>query len=126
MKIEVSQGEIVDKLTILEIKEEKCSDANKLQNIQKELNYLKDIVNDFNIPEKYVNELRNINTKLWDIEDKIRVFESQKKFDDEFVQVARSVYFTNDKRFQIKNKINSIVNSDFKEEKILPDYKDIK
>ena len=123
MKIEVSDGEIVDKLTILEIKKEKCLDLNKLQNIEKELTYLKMIVDDLDIPEYYINDLRKINQKLWDIEDQIRVFEAQEKFDNEFIELARSVYFTNDERFEIKNKINSVVNSNFKEEKILPSYK---
>lgn len=125
MKIEVSDGEIVDKLTILEIKKEKCLDLNKLQNIEKELTYLKMIVDDLDIPEYYINDLRKINQKLWDIEDQIRVFEAQEKFDNEFIELARSVYFTNDERFEIKNKINSIVNSNFKEEKILPSYKNL-
>lgn len=125
MKIEVSDGEIVDKLTILEIKKEKCLDLNKLQNIEKELTYLKMIVDDLDIPEYYINDLRKINQKLWDIEDQIRVFEAQEKFDNEFIELARSVYFTNDERFEIKNKINSVVNSNFKEEKILPSYKNL-
>lgn len=125
MKIEVSDGEIVDKLTILEIKKEKCLDLNKLQNIEKELTYLKMIVDDLDIPEHYINDLRKINQKLWDIEDQIRVFETQEKFDSEFIELARSVYFTNDERFEIKNKINSAVNSNFKEEKILPSYKNL-
>ena len=98
MKIEVSDGEIVDKLTILEIKKEKCLDLNKLQNIEKELTYLKMIVDDLDIPEYYINDLRKINQKLWDIEDQIRVFEAQEKFDNEFIELARSVYFTNDER----------------------------
>ena len=125
MKIEVSDGEIVDKLTILEIKKEKCLDLNKLQNIEKELTYLKMIVDDLDIPEYYINDLRKINQKLWDIEDQIRVFEAQEKFDNGFIELARSVYFTNDERFEIKNKINSVVNSNFKEEKILPSYKNL-
>jgi len=125
MKIEVSDGEIVDKLTILEIKKEKCLDLNKLQNIEKELTYLKKIVDDLDIPEHHINDLRKINQKLWDIEDQIRVFEAQEKFDNEFIELARSVYFTNDERFEIKNKINSSVNSNFKEEKILPSYKNL-
>ena len=70
-------------------------------------------------------DFRKINQKLWDIEDQIRVFEAQEKFDNEFIELARSVYFTNDERFEIKNKINSVVNSNFKEEKILPSYKNL-
>lgn len=122
MKIEVSNGEIVDKLTILEIKKEKCLDNFKLENIQKELSYLNGVVDELNVPTEMIDELRCINQKLWDIEDEIRECESKWKFDDDFIQLARSVYYTNDKRFEIKNKINSITNSNFKEEKILPIY----
>lgn len=122
MKIEVSNGEIVDKLTILEIKKKKCLDNFKLENIQKELSYLNGVVDELNVPTEMIDELRGINQKLWDIEDEIRECESKWKFDDDFIQLARSVYYTNDKRFEIKNKINSITNSNFKEEKILPIY----
>lgn len=122
MKIEVSIGEIVDKFTILEIKEENCFDSDKLKNIQKELTYLKTIVSDLDVPNELVDSLRLVNRELWNIEDDIRVCESKWKFDDDFIQLARSVYYTNDKRFQIKNKINSLMGSNFKEEKILPKY----
>jgi len=122
MKIEVSNGEIVDKLTILEIKKEKCLDNSKLENIQKELSYLNEVVDELNVPNDVIDELRSVNQKLWNIEDEIRECEFKWKFDDDFIQLARSVYYTNDKRFEIKNKINSITNSNFKEEKILPIY----
>jgi hypothetical protein len=122
MKIEVSNGEIVDKLTILEIKKEKCLDNSKLENIQKELSYLKEVVDELDVSTEVINELRDINQKLWSIEDQIRECESKWRFGDDFIQLARSVYYTNDKRFEIKNKINSITNSNFKEEKILPIY----
>ena len=122
MKIEVSVGEIVDKFTILEIKEKHCLDQSKIINIQKELNYLKDVVDDLNIPEELIDDLREVNRKLWQIEDDIRLCENKWKFDDDFIQLARSVYYTNDKRFEIKNKINSLVESNFREEKILPKY----
>jgi len=122
MKIEVSVGEIVDKFTILEIKEKHCLDQSKIINIQKELNYLKDVVDDLNIPEELIDDLREVNRKLWKIEDDIRLCESKWKFDDDFIRLARSVYYTNDKRFEIKNKINSLVESNFREEKILPKY----
>lgn len=123
MKIEVSNGEIVDKLTILEIKEKKCKDFQKLNNIQKELRYLEDIVEDLCVPMEVVNKLRKINQELWDIEDEIRVYESKHIFDEEFIRLARLVYHTNDKRFEVKNEINSLTLSLFKEEKILPAYK---
>lgn len=122
MKIEVSNGEIVDKLTILEIKKEKCYDIDKLSNIEEELNYLKEIVSSLDVPENLLNSLREVNKKLWDIEDDIRVFEKRFVFDDDFISLARLVYHTNDKRFKIKSEINRITNSNFKEEKILPEY----
>ena len=123
MKIEVSNGEIVDKLTILEIKEKKCKDFRKLNNIQKELRYLEGIVEDLCVPIEVVDKLRKINQVLWDIEDEIRVYESKHIFDEEFIRLARLVYHTNDKRFEVKNEINSLTLSLFKEEKILPAYK---
>jgi len=123
MKIEVSDGEIVDKLTILEIKEKKCKDFKKLSNIQKELRYLETIVEDLCIPIEVIDKLRKINQELWDIEDEIRVYESKHIFDEEFIRLARLVYHTNDKRFEVKNQINSLTMSIFKEEKILPSYK---
>lgn len=122
MKIEVSNGEIVDKLTILEIKEKKCYDDSKLLNIKKELDYLRDVVSSLNVPKELIDSLREVNKKLWDIEDDIRICESKFVFDDEFISLARLVYHTNDKRFQIKNHINQITNSNFKEEKIHPSY----
>lgn len=122
MKIEVSNGEIVDKLTILEIKEKKCYDDSKLLNIKNELDYLRDIVSSLNVPRELVDSLREVNKKLWNIEDDIRICESKFIFDDEFISLARLVYHTNDKRFKIKNQINQITNSNFKEEKIHPKY----
>ena len=122
MKIEVSDGEIVDKLTILEIKEKKCKDFSKLNNIQKELRYLEGIVEDLCIPIELVDKLRKINKELWDIEDEIRICESEYVFDEEFIRLARLVYHTNDKRFKVKSEINSLTMSIFKEEKILPSY----
>lgn len=122
MKIEVSNGEIVDKLTILEIKKEKCKDIYKSANIEKELNYLQDVVSTLNISQDIINSLREVNKKLWEIEDELRVFENRFVFDDDFISLARMVYHTNDKRFSIKSEINQITNSNFKEEKILPEY----
>jgi len=125
MKIEVSDGEIVDKMTILQIKEEKCpqQEFKKLSNIQKELRYLEKIVEDLCIPVEIIDQLKKVNMELWQIEDDIRICESKYEFDDEFIRLARLVYHTNDKRFEIKNRINSLTMSYFKEEKILPSYK---
>ena len=112
MKIEVSIGEIVDKLTILEIKKENIKDEDKLKNIQKEYDILKDalpIIKKECSPIEFeilFNQLININKKLWDIEERIREKESLSEFDDEFIQIARSVYKFNDFRSKIKKEIN--------------------
>ncbi len=126
MNIEVSHGEIVDKLTILQIKKENIKDSSKLDNIVKEYDYLFSIVeNDLGIltssPE-YL-ELLSINKDLWVIEDDIREKERQKQFDDEFVKLAREVYYTNDVRAKIKKEINLKYSSGFVEEKSYSNYK---
>lgn len=125
MKIEVSVGEIVDKLTILHIKMSNILDIEKLKNISKEYGYLKDVVeDDLNIStesEEYL-KLLEINKELWDIEDLIREKEKLKLFDDEFISLARSVYITNDKRAEIKKEINIKYGSKFVEEKSYHNY----
>ncbi len=125
MNIEVSHGEIVDKLTILQIKKENITDPNKLDNIIKEYEYLLSVVeNDLGIstlsPE-YL-ELLSVNKDLWVIEDDIRDKERQKEFDEEFVSLARSVYYTNDVRAKIKKEINLKYSSGFVEEKSYQSY----
>lgn len=125
MNIEVSHGEIVDKLTILQIKKENITDPIKLDNIVKEYDYLLSIVeNDLNIstlsPE-YL-ELLSINKELWVIEDDIRDKERVKEFDEDFVKLARSVYYTNDVRAKIKKEINLKYSSGFVEEKSYQSY----
>ena len=122
---EVSHGEIVDKLTILQIKKENITDPNKLDNIIKEYEYLLSVVeNDLGIstssPE-YL-ELLSVNKDLWVIEDDIRNKERQKEFDEDFVSIARSVYYTNDVRAKIKKEINLKYSSGFVEEKSYSDY----
>jgi len=120
MKIEVSIGEIVDKLTILEIKKENIKDENKLVDIVKEYSYLKDIVVNeigFSLESDEYIDLLNTNKKLWDIEDRIRYKEKRKSFDNEFIDLARSVYFTNDVRASQKKQINLKLNSEFIEHK---------
>lgn len=124
MKIEISIGEIVDRLSILQIKKENINDFEKLENINKEYIYLHQIVFSYlNIDHDldYI-KLVNINKKLWDIEDKIREKERTKKFDDEFIELARSVYFTNDERSKIKKEINIKYGSKFIEEKSYSSY----
>lgn len=125
MNIEVSHGEIVDKLTILQIKKKNITDPIKLDNIVKEYDYLLSIVeNDLGIStqsSEYL-ELLSINKDLWVIEDDIRDKERAKEFDDEFIRLARAVYFTNDVRAKIKKEINLKYSSGFVEEKSYSNY----
>jgi hypothetical protein len=118
VKIEVSIGEIVDKLSILTIKKERILDENKLKNVILEYDYLYDVVfNQLEINIDDFNSLYKINEKLWNIEDNIRYFERNNIFDNRFIEVARSVYLTNDKRSEIKKEINIKYGSKFVEEK---------
>ena len=118
---EISAGELFDKITILEIKKEKISNKEKLIDIEKELNSLNDTVEKF-IPDqnnisKHINDLKEINLKLWDIEDGKRAAEKEKKFDDKFIELARNVYKLNDERAKIKLEINTTLGSNIKEVK---------
>jgi len=123
MKIEVSIGEIVDKLSILQIKTEEIKDEEKLANVKNEYDYLYDIVfNEMKIEQSDFFDMVSINKKLWKIEDDIRDKERDKKFDDEFINLARSVYFTNDKRAEVKKNINMKYGSLFVEEKSYQSY----
>ena len=132
MKIEVSNGEIVDKLTILAIKLEQIKDEAKLKNVQTEYDVLAPIVhnmydalneNDQDKMKGFHKDLQNIIQTLWNIEDHIRVHESKKDFEDDFVELARSVYFTNDERAEVKKSINMLTGSLLVEEKSYEDYK---
>jgi hypothetical protein len=123
MNIEVSTGEIVDKLSILQIKKENIKDDVKLKNILKEFEYLYDIVfNQLKINLVDYNKLVDINSQLWKIEDDIRDKERNREFDDIFVELARNVYVTNDKRAEQKKEINLKYGSNFVEEKSYNDY----
>jgi hypothetical protein len=123
MKIEISIGEIVDKLSILQIKKNNIQDVIKLENINKEHEYLNDVVfNELKISKEDFFNLVLINETLWDIEDKIRFKERDKEFDNDFIELARSVYFTNDKRAEIKKEINLKYGSLFVEEKSYSKY----
>ena len=122
IEIPISTGELLDKLSILEIKKDKVKDSTKLKNINHEYDLLSNLSK--NLKEKdeksfnsLYEEILKVNKKLWDIEDKIRILESEKRFDEEFILVARSVYFINDDRFDIKKKINETFGSDVAEEK---------
>ena len=126
INIPISPGELVDKITILEIKKEFIVDSNKLKNINYEYNLLMKIYNDDVSKTDGVDvlktKLKNINLSLWKIEDDIRDCERDKIFDNTFVELARSVYFTNDKRSKVKLEINLLLNSSLVEEKSYKDY----
>jgi hypothetical protein len=123
MQIEVSVGEIVDKLSILEIKKNNILDSDKLVNINSEFEYLYSIVfDDLSIDYEDFSELVLINEELWMIENKIRIKERRKIFDSEFISLARSVYIANDKRAEIKKYINLKYGSIFTEEKSYEKY----
>ena len=117
MKIEVSNGELLDKLSILEIKLDRLENQEQKSNVQKEHDFLKKAASTIDWPEDIYNELRNVNWKLWCIEDKIREKEWKGNFDKEFIKLARSVYKTNDKRSRIKKEINILTRSSLVEEK---------
>lgn len=124
IQIPISIGELVDKITILEIKIEKVNNKIKKINIENELTELTKIFSDLSNTEldPLYRKLKIINKKLWDIEDEIRVHEKNKNFNDEFIELARSVYVTNDERFEIKSKINNLYDSDIVEEKLYEEY----
>ena len=127
IQINISVGELIDKITILQIKKEKIKDLEKLKIVSHELELLENSLNSFenskkNKLENLMIELKKINQKLWIIEDDIRLLEKNKKFDDNFIELARSVYITNDKRFEIKNKINRLFSSNIEEVKSYEEY----
>ena len=118
---EISAGELLDKITILEIKKEKIKDSQKLKDIIKELSSLTK-TSDEKIPDKseinnLIINLKQINLKLWDIEENKRLAEKNQKFDEKFIKLSRDVYKTNDERAKIKLKINEILGSNIKEVK---------
>jgi hypothetical protein len=117
LKIPISIGELWDKYSILLIKREKIVDVLKLQHINTEISYLEPYINSSFLSIEIQKEILDCNNKLWDIEDAIRDKEQNKQFDEEFIQLARSVYIMNDKRAEIKYKINMLFNSDIVEVK---------
>jgi hypothetical protein len=121
----VSVGELIDKLSILQVKKTKITNKEKLDYVNKEFELLYNLSSVY-LDNKELETLYHIlvktNSKLWDIEDKLRVLESKKKFDDEFVELARNVYFTNDERFSLKNQINKITDSEIREIKEYIEY----
>ena len=126
IKVELSYGEMLDKITILQIKSERITDAGKVANVNKELSLLNDL---WESDEKSAidivaefSALKKINEELWDIEDDIRDKERAKEFDEKFIELARAVYVTNDQRADIKRVINVKLGSDLIEEKSYSDY----
>jgi hypothetical protein len=121
--IPISVGELIDKLSILQVKKLKITNPEKLKYVSEEFELLHNqseiYFQDTEVKSLY-DSLTEVNSSLWDVEDKLRIFESEKKFDDEFIEFARKVYYTNDERFRLKNEINSITSSEIREVK---DYK---
>jgi uncharacterized coiled-coil DUF342 family protein len=125
-EIPISWGELIDKITIIQIKLENLNSKSALENVEREYKQLHSIfLNIFlEIPgaNKLMEDLKQINQKLWDIEDNIRVKEKTKTFDPEFIKLARSVYITNDERSRIKRNINNLFGSELIEEKSYAEY----
>ena len=126
IKVVLSVGELIDKITILQLKMKFIKNKKQLNNVSNELETLKPLLKENNLETPKINELfaelYEINLELWKIEDKIREKERQSDFNDEFISLARSVYFTNDKRADIKKKINLISGSELIEEKSYAKY----
>mgnify|MGYP007063582813 CR=1 FL=1 len=123
---EISVGELFDKITILEIKLDKVKDKQNKEEINKEYNILKN-VQSLNIEiteniKKLLTQLKDVNLNLWDIEDKLRILEKEKNFGNNFIKLARGVYFNNDRRSKLKSEINKIVGSNIVEIKQYVDY----
>ena len=125
MKIEFSNGDIVDRYTIVSIKKEKIQDGEKRKNVHCEHEILEQALVELSILQDHplCTRLKEVNERLWEIEDQIRVKEQKKEFDNEFIQLARSVYITNDKRASLKREINVLTESFLVEEKHYQDYK---
>jgi len=126
IQVPVSPGEVLDKITILEIKSERMTDPDKVANVRIELDLLQKtwaaaITGDETIRDLHA-QLKEINEALWEIEDDIRDKERAKEFDERFIELARSVYFTNDRRSEVKKKLNLHLGSQIVEEKSYQDY----
>jgi hypothetical protein len=124
--VPVSWGELFDKLTILQIKSERIADTDKLENVCRELAELDKVVRGAGLQsaelEEAVTALREANSKLWVIEDDIRDCERERRFDAEFIRLARAVYYTNDERAALKKRINMLTGSELVEEKSYSSY----
>jgi len=126
LTIETSPGEFLDKLSILEIKAERMNDAAKLANVRRELDLLRATWEASPLADRDISaalvELKQVNVTLWEVEDRLREKEAQGAFDEEFVELARSVYRTNDRRAAIKRALNVALGSDLIEEKSYKSY----
>jgi len=123
--VALSWGELIDKITILEIKQQRLSSTDAVVNVQRELAALTAVVNASAVPASVTavkQALKIVNEKLWDIEDQIRAKEAQSSFDQDFIELARSVYFNNDERAKLKREINRLMNSELVEEKQYTTY----
>lgn len=124
--ISVSHGELIDKITILRIKSERIRDETKLTNVRRELTTLEatwsQCAQSSASLDALVARLQATNAELWDIEDRLRIKEARQEFDEAFIQLARSVYFTNDRRAALKREINVLLASSLVEEKEYVDY----
>tara|TARA_Y100000996_G_scaffold407626_1_gene385474 strand:- start:4515 stop:4910 length:396 start_codon:yes stop_codon:yes gene_type:complete len=128
IEVSISLGELVDKITILKIKQSMIKHDDKLMNISAELKHLTDVFDQYkkdrniDIPVFLIDKLYSINLSLWNIEDWIRIKERDQDFGEEFVELARSVYLTNDQRFDTKRQINLYDNASFQEQKSYESY----
>ena len=126
VNVPVSVGELIDKLSILQVKKSKVKNSDKLKFIEKEYDLLlsmsSEYFNNVDIISTY-KELVDVNLKLWEVEDELRAIENTKVFDNKFIELARAVYYTNDERFRLKDKINNLTNSEIKEQKDYKEYK---
>lgn len=122
--VEVSLGELVDKISILRLKMERIKDPVKVAAASKEEQVLVKSLNSLNLEgiDQHLSNLHSINGKLWQIEDDIRVQEKARKFDDKFIELARSVYKVNDERFKAKDAVNQAYGSELEEVKSYEDY----
>ena len=126
VEIPISTGELLDKLSILQIKKSKITDPDKLEKVNHESKLLMALSLPYLEKEaidKLFNDLLGINLQLWDVEDKLRILEKEQRFEGEFISLARSVYHLNDERFNIKNRINVLLGSDIHEVKQYIEYK---
>jgi predicted nucleic acid-binding Zn-ribbon protein len=123
--VALSWGEVIDKITILEIKQQRLSAAEAIDNVRRELAALNKVVAGTAVPEglsALKQALKAVNEKLWDIENRIRAKEAESAFDRQFIELARSVYVNNDERAKLKREINKLLNSELVEEKQYTSY----